>query len=156
MIAFVLILLERSRRVRRWTDSPWRGDRPLFSNPAPSPRLTNNSRALRSRHSVTRHSSFSLHAQRPQRVGRQRSARPQTLVALIPDDRMTRFRSQNAIDFSMVITCSGQSVLSIGNLCGGGSIGRTVAVPAIAGRIVAALTIIGRIVSVLIVVRGPV
>src|SRR5437016_11411913 len=95
-------------------------------------------------------------AERSQCVGRQISARLQTLVALITDDGMMRFRSEDAVDLSTVITCSGQSVLSVGNLYGGGSSGRTVAVPGIPGRIVAGLIIIGRIVAVLTVVRGPV
>src|SRR5207244_7343345 len=95
-------------------------------------------------------------AERSQRFAGQISARLQTLVALITDDGMMRFRSEDAVDLSTVITCSGQSVLSVGNLYGGGSSGRTVAVPAIPGRIVAGLIIIGRIVAVLTVVRGTV
>src|SRR6266568_5884505 len=86
-------------------------------------------------------------AKRSQRFAGQISARLQTLVALITDDRMTRFRSEDAVDLSTVIALSGQSVLSVGNLYSGGSIVRTVAVPAIPGRIVAALVVIGRIVA---------
>src|SRR5438128_7995806 len=96
-------------------------------------------------------------AERSQCVGRQISARLQTLVALITDQRMTCLRPQDAVDSSMVITCCRQFVLEVGNLRGdGGPIVRTGTVPAIPGRIVAALIIIGRIVAVLIVGRGPV
>src|SRR5207237_760010 len=59
-------------------------------------------------------------AERSQRFAGQISARLQTLVALITDDGMMRFRSEDAVDLSTVITCSGQSLLSVGNLYGCG------------------------------------
>ena len=65
---------------------------------------------------------------------------------------MSHFRSDDAVDLSVVITFSGQHILDVGNLYGSGLIRRTVAVPAIVGGIVVAL-VVGRIVTVLIVVR---
>jgi hypothetical protein len=53
----------------------------------------------------------------------------------------------------MVITCSGQFVLEVGNFCGdGGPIVRTVTVPIIVRGIVAALVIVRGIVAALVVV----
>src|SRR5437764_14851250 len=74
-------------------------------------------------------------ADRSQRFAGQISARLQTLVALITDDGMTRLRSEGAVDFSTVITCCGESVLSVRHLDSIGSIVRTVAVPHIPGRL---------------------
>src|SRR5207248_4679620 len=55
----------------------------------------------------------------------------------------------------MVITCSRQFVLEVGNFCcNGGPIVRTVAVPVIVRRIVAALIVVRGIIAALIVVRG--
>ena len=69
---------------------------------------------------------------------------------------MTCFRPEDAVDLSMVITCSRQFVLEVGNFCcNGGPIVRTVAVPTIVRRIVAALIVVRGIVAVLVVVIGP-
>ena len=68
---------------------------------------------------------------------------------------MTCFRPEDAVDSSMVITCSRQFVLEVGNFCcNGGPIVRTVAVPTIVRRIVAALIVVGGIVPVLVAVIG--
>src|ERR1700719_3208869 len=68
---------------------------------------------------------LSSESQRLLRLGRQRAGHAQTLGALIAQERVTRFRSEHAVDFSAVVTCSRQLVLNVGHRYGGGLIIRT-------------------------------
>src|SRR5256885_16795731 len=79
---------------------------------------------------------------------RQRAGHAQALIALIAHQRVARFRSENAIDLSVVVTCSRQFILQVRHHRGGGFILRTGAI----GALIVVLRLIVVIVSALAVV----